>query len=233
MPEEKVILITGASTGIGAATARAAAKLGHKVVLAARSGDALEEVAQECGGAGQAIAVATDVTSWEANEALADAALAEFGRIDVAFVNAGFGGKGSFSKDGASVEHWREMVLTNVLGTAFTVRATFDAIKESRGHYLLTGSVAGRVAIPGSLYSSTKWAVNGIGQSLRGEITGSGVRVTLIHPGIVDTPFWDNGSPIPDGLTDDDIANSVLDAISQPHHVDVNEIVIRPTSQSI
>ena len=233
MPEEKVILITGASTGIGAATARAAAKLGHKVVLAARSGDALEEVAQECGGAGQAIAVATDVTSWEANEALADAALAEFGRIDVAFVNAGFGGKGSFSKDGASVEHWREMVLTNVLGTAFTVRATFDAIKESRGHYLLTGSVAGRVAIPGSLYSTTKWAVNGIGQSLRGEITGSGVRVTLIHPGIVDTPFWDNGSPIPDGLTDDDIANSVLYAISQPHHVDVNEIVIRPTSQSI
>ena len=81
--------------------------------------------------------------------------------------------------------------------------------------------------------SSTKWAVNGIGQSLRGEITGSGVRVTLIHPGIVDTPFWDNGSPIPDGLTDDDIANSVLYAISQPRHVDVNEIVIRPTSQGV
>ncbi len=233
MPEEKVILITGASTGIGAATARAAAKLGHKVVLAARSADALEEVAQECGGARQAIAVPTDVTSWEANEALADAALAEFGRIDVAFVNAGFGGKGSFSKDGASVDHWREMVLTNVLGTALTIRATLDALRESKGHFLLTGSVAGRVAMPGSLYSSTKWAVNGIGQSLRGEITGSGVRVTLIHPGIVDTPFWDNGSPIPDGLTDDDIANSVLYAISQPHHVDVNEIVIRPTSQSI
>ena len=159
--------------------------------------------------------------------------MAEFGRIDVAFVNAGFGGKGSFSKDGASVDHWREMVLTNVLGTALTIRATLDALRESKGHFLLTGSVAGRVAMPGSLYSSTKWAVNGIGQSLRGEITGSGVRVTLIHPGIVDTPFWDNGSPIPDGLTDDDIANSVLYAISQPHHVDVNEIVIRPTSQSI
>ena len=163
----------------------------------------------------------------------AAAALAEFGRIDVAFVNAGFGGNGSFSKDGASVEHWREMVLTNVLGTALTIRATLDAVKESKGHFLLTGSIAGRVAIPGSLYSSTKWAVNGIGQSLRGEITGSGVRVTLIHPGIVDTPFWDNGSPIHDGLTDDDIANSVLYAISQLHHVDVNEIVIRPTSQSM
>ena len=233
MPDEKVILITGASTGIGAATARAAAALGHKVVLAARNAEKLEQVAEDCGGKGNALAIPTDVTSWEANEALAAAALSEFGRIDVAFVNAGFGGKGSFSKDGASVEHWREMVLTNVLGTALTIRATLDAVKEAKGHYLLTGSVAGRVAIPGSLYSSTKWAVNGIGQSLRGEITGSGVRVTLIHPGIVDTPFWDNGSPIPDGLTDDDIANSVLYAISQPHHVDVNEIVIRPTSQSV
>ncbi|MSX01610.1 MAG: SDR family NAD(P)-dependent oxidoreductase [Actinobacteria bacterium] len=233
MTTEKVILITGASTGIGAATARAAAALGHKLVLAARSTEALERVAEECGGPGQAIAVTTDVTSWEANEALAAAAINEFGRIDVSFVNAGFGGKGGFGRDGAHHDHWREMVLTNVLGAAFTVRATFDAIKESRGHYLLTSSVAGRVAIPGSFYSSTKWAVTGMAQSLRAELVGSGARVTLIEPGVVDTPFWDNGSPMADGLTDDDIARSVMFAISQPAHVDINELLIRPTSQGI
>ena len=95
-------------------------------------------------------AVVTDVTSWEDNERLAAAALDAFGQIDVAFVNAGFGGKRSFKPDEAdTVEHWRDMVLTNVLGAAYTVRATIPAILESQGHVLLTGSVAGRIAIPG------------------------------------------------------------------------------------
>src|SRR3954464_9502439 len=104
-----------------------------------------------------------------------------------------------------------------------------DAVKETKGHYLLTGSVAGRRATPGSLYSATKWAVTGMGESLRQELNGTGVRTTLIEPGMVDTPFFDN--PISGGLEADDIARAVMYAVSQPSHVDVNEILVRPTAQ--
>ena len=104
-------------------------------------------------------------------------------------------------------------------------------MREARGHVLLTGSVAGRRALPGSLYSSTKWAVTGMGESLRQEVDGSGVRVTLIEPGMVDTPFFDNR---PQGaLEADDIARAVMFAVSQPDHVDVNEILVRPTAQGM
>lgn len=229
---DQVFLITGASSGIGAATARAAAAAGFRVVLAARSQDKLDALAEACGGEGRALAVVTDVTSWEDNERLAAAALDAFGRIDVAFVNAGFGGKRSFHPDEAdTVEHWRDMVLTNVLGAALTIRATLPAVIEAKGHMLLTGSVAGRIAIPGSLYSSTKWAVTGMGQSLRGEVAGTGVRVTLIEPGMVDTPFFDNRPQA--ALEDTDIANAVMYAVAQPPHVDVSEILVRPTSQPV
>ena len=228
---DNVFLITGASSGIGAATARAASAAGYRLVLAARSQDKLDAVAADCGGPERALTVQTDVTSWDDNVRLASAAIERFGGIDVVFANAGFGGKRSFTNEGDSPEHWREMVLTNVLGCAYTIRATVDAVKAARGHMLLTSSVAGRVAIPGSLYSSTKWAVTGMGQSLRGELSGSGVRVTLIEPGMVDTPFFDNR---PDGaLSDDDIAAAVMYAVSQPPNVDVSEVLIRPVAQPI
>jgi len=227
----KVLLITGASSGIGAATARAAHAVGYRLVLAARSQDRLEALAAELGGPERTLAVATDVTRFDDNEAMVAAALEAFGQIDVVFVNAGFGGKRSFGSDGDTPEHWRDMVLTNVLGAAYTVRATLDAVRASVGHVLLTGSVAGRVAIPGSLYSSTKWAVTGMGQSLRGELVGSGVRVTLIEPGMVDTPFFDNRPT--HALEDVDIANAVMYAISQPPHVDVSELLVRPTAQPV
>lgn len=229
---DQVFLITGASSGIGAATARAAAGAGYRVVLAARSEERLSALAAECGGAGRAIYAVTDVTSWEDNERLAAAAIEAFGQIDVAFVNAGFGGRRSFNPAEAdTVEHWRDMVLTNVLGAAYTIRATLPAILASKGHVLLTGSVAGRISIPGSLYSSTKWAVTGMGQSLRGEVAGTGVRVTLIEPGMVDTPFFDDAPQ--NALGDTDIANAVMYAVSQPAHVDVSELLIRPTAQPL
>ena len=228
---DKVFLITGASSGIGAATARAAAREGYRLVLAARSADKLEALAAECGGPGRALAVPADVTSWEDNARLAQAALEQFGRIDVVFANAGFGGKRSFTNAGDTPEHWRDMVLTNVLGCAYTIRATIDAVKDAQGHVLLTSSVAGRIAIPGSLYSSTKWAVTGMGQSLRGELAGSGVRVTLIEPGMVDTPFFDDRPQ--QALQDDDIARAVLYAVGQPPHVDVSEVLIRPVAQPL
>jgi NADP-dependent 3-hydroxy acid dehydrogenase YdfG len=225
---DPVFLMTGASSGIGEATARRAAEAGFRLVLAARRLEKLEELAEELGGAERALAVRCDVTEWEEQEAMTQAALSRFGRLDVAFANAGFGAERGFTT--STPEHWRAMVLTNVYGAALTIRATLPALKESKGHLLLTGSVAGRRAVPGSLYSGTKWAVTAMGESARLELDGTGVRVTLIEPGMVDTPFFDD--PVTDALDPDDVARAVLYAVTQPAHVDVNEILIRPTAQS-
>jgi NADP-dependent 3-hydroxy acid dehydrogenase YdfG len=223
----KVFLITGASTGIGAATARRAAEAGYRLVLAARSRDRLESLAEELGGAGRALAVGCDVMDWGEQERLAGAALEAFGRIDAVFANAGFGARRGFLEE--SPEHWRDMVLTNVLGVAYTIRATLPAVRDARGHYLLTSSVAGRRALQGSLYSATKHAVTAMGEALRQDVNDTGVRVTLIEPGMVDTPFFDN--PVQHALRAEDVAGAVMFAIGQPPHVDVNEILIRPTAQ--
>ncbi len=225
---DPVFLITGASTGIGAGTARRAAEAGYRLVLAARSVDKLEALASELGGEERAVAVRCDVTEWSDQEAMVATTLERFGRLDVAFANAGFGATRGFLEE--TVDHWRSMVLTNVLGPALTVRATLPALKESRGHLLLTGSVAGRRALPGSLYSCTKWAVTAMGEAARLEVDGTGIRVTLIEPGMVDTPFFD--SPPSGALDPDDVARAVMYAVGQPPHVDVNEILVRPTAQS-
>jgi NADP-dependent 3-hydroxy acid dehydrogenase YdfG len=230
MTTDKVFLITGASTGIGAQTARQAAQAGFRLVLGARSKDKLDALAEELGGPDRAIAVTCDVTEWDDVAGLAKAAVDAFGRIDVVFANAGFGAARGFREE--SPEQWKAMILTNVLGAALTIRATIDEIEKNKGHFLLTGSVAGRRALPGSLYSSTKWAVTGMGESLRQELNGTGARVTLIEPGMVDTPFFDNGAG--DGaLQAPDIANAVMYAVSQPAHVDVNEMLIRPVAQDL
>ena len=227
MADDRVLVITGASTGIGAATARSAVEAGFSVVLAARTQDKLDALVSELGDE-RALAVATDVTVWEDNERLMQAAVDRFGRIDVAFANAGFGAARGWLKE--TPAHWREMVLTNVLGAAYTLRAAIPAVTETTGHLLVTGSVAGRRALPGSLYSCTKWAVTAMGEAVRQDLNDSGVRVTIIEPGMVDTPFFDNGAG-PDALQPEDIARAVMYAVSQPAHVDVNEILIRPTAQ--
>ena len=223
----RVLLITGASTGIGAATARQAADGGWRVVLAARSRDRLETLAAELGGDAHALAIQCDVTDWDSQQRMCEQALRAFGALDAVFANAGFGGQRGFLKD--TPEHWKEMVLTNVYGAALTLRATIPALIESRGHLLLTSSVAGRRALPGSLYSCTKHAVTAMGEAARQELGGTGVRVTLIEPGMVDTPFFDN--PPSNALQAEDIARAVLYALSQPPHVDVGEILVRPVAQ--
>ncbi|HMJ32489.1 MAG TPA: SDR family oxidoreductase [Baekduia sp.] len=227
MADDPVFLVTGASSGIGAATARHAAQAGYRLVLGARSADKLEALAQELGGPDRAIAVPTDVTRWEDNEAIVAAATSAFGRLDVAFANAGFGATRGWLNE--TPEHWRNMVLTNVLGAAYTIRAAIPALTETKGHILVTGSVAGRRALPGSLYSATKWAVTAMGESVRADVNDTGIRTTVIEPGVVDTPFFDN--PGEGRLEPDDVARAVMYAISQPPHVDVNEILIRPTAQ--
>jgi len=181
-----VMLITGASTGIGAATAR------------------------------QAVAVRL--------------ALDRFGSLDVVFANAGFGATRGFLEE--SVEHWKAMIDTNVLGTALSIRAALPVFREQgRGHFVLTSSVAGRRALPGSLYSVTKHAVTAMGEALRQEVSDSDIKVTLIEPGMVDTPFFENR---PSGaLEAEDIAGAVMWSLSQPRNVDVNEVLIRPVRQPI
>jgi NADP-dependent 3-hydroxy acid dehydrogenase YdfG len=231
-PDKPVLLITGASSGIGAATARLAVGR-YRLVLAARRVDALEDLAAELGGPGAALAVPCDVTEWDQVEALAAAALAEFGRIDAVFANAGFGATRGFLEE--TPEHWRSMVLTNVLGPALTIRATLPHLLErGDGHYVITSSVAGRRPLPGSLYSATKFAATTIGEALRQELRqtreNDWIKVTLIEPGITDTEFFDD-KPAEWALRDEDIAREVLHALTAPPGVEINEILIRPTAQ--
>ena len=226
---EPVLVITGASTGIGAATARRAVEFGQRVVLAARSEDKLQALAQELGGDEKAIAVRCDVTRWDDQQALVETALERFGRMDSYFANAGFGAKRGFLVE--SVEDWKAMIDTNVLGCALSIRASLGHFKENNsGHLVLTSSIAGRRVLPGSLYSATKHAVTAMGEALRQEIADTDIKMTLIEPGSVDTPFFDNR---PSGaLEADDIARAVMFALTQPPHVDVNEILIRPIHQA-
>ncbi|NMW22098.1 MAG: SDR family oxidoreductase [Chlorobiaceae bacterium] len=229
----KVFLITGASTGIGEATARRAVEAGFKVVLAARSAEKLEHLQSELGH-DNALAVTCDVANWKSQQEMVAQTLNRFGKIDVVFANAGFSKGSTFYGGDDKPEEWQEMVMVNVYGAAATARLTLPELVKSQGHLLITGSVVGRVTSIRNLYSATKWAVTGMAQAIRNEMTGTGIRVTLVEPGIVDTPFWDNLQK-PDSapaLQPDDIARAVMFAVSQPQHVDVNDILIRPTGQS-
>jgi len=223
---DPVLLITGASSGIGAATARLAAANGYHVALAARSQARLADLVDELGGSERALALRCDVQSIEDQQAMVAHTLAHFGQLDAVYANAGIpGSEGGFSD--ADPEAWKAMLLTNVYGVALTLRYSLEALKASRGHVLLTGSAAGRFVIPGSMYGASKWAVTGIGMNLREELRGTGVRVTLVEPGMVDTPLFDE--PPAYALQPEDIARAVVYALSQPAHVDLNEILIRPT----
>jgi NADP-dependent 3-hydroxy acid dehydrogenase YdfG len=228
--DEPVLAITGASTGIGAATARRAVEAGYQVVLGARSEDKLAELAEELGGDDWAQCQRCDVTSWDDQQALVRLALEGFGRMDAFFANAGFGAKRGFLEE--TPEHWKSMIDTNVYGAALSIRAALAHFKDQgRGHMLLTSSVAGRRTVPGSLYSATKWAVTAMGYALRSEVSDTDIKVTVIEPGMVDTPFFEQ-RPESGTLEADDIARAVIYALEQPPHVDVNEVMVRPIRQS-
>jgi NADP-dependent 3-hydroxy acid dehydrogenase YdfG len=234
---DPVFLVTGASGGIGAATAGLAAENGYRLVLASRDEARLEALARHLGGPERVLAVPCDVTEWAQVRALAERIARVFGRLDVAFANAGQFAEAPLLDPDAdvdvdtAVDGWRSMVLTNVFGTAITAHAVWPLLAHAQGHLVLTGSVAGRVTVPGSIYSATKWAVTALGQSIRATAVGSGVRVTLVQPGLVDA------GPVPPSrwhepkLDPADVARAVLFAVTQPAGVDVSEIVVRPTGQ--
>jgi len=223
---DSVLLITGGSSGIGEETARHAVRAGYRVAIAARREERLEKLARELGGPDKALALGCDVTDEASQQTMVKRTLDHFGRLDAVFANAGRGGSpGGFAA--ADPASWKDLVLTNIYGVALTILASLPALKESEGHVLLTGSAAGRATIPGSMYSASKWAVTGIGYNLREELRGTGIRVTLLEPGVVDTPFFDDTPE--QHMLPEDIAQAVLYALSQPKRVDVNEILIRPT----
>ncbi|GAB2683865.1 SDR family oxidoreductase [Saccharopolyspora gloriosae] len=226
-----VLLITGASRGIGAATARAAADAGYRLALVSRTPEALDPLTRELGHE-TALALPCDITEWAEISSAVERAEEHFGRLDAVFANAGHSVSTSFlGTGGADPDQWREMVLTNVHGTALTARAALPALARSRGHLLLTGSAAGRGIRPGNLYSATKWAVTGMAQNIRAECVGTGVRVTLLQPGLVETEMNTPEQADRPKLHGEDIARAVLYALAQPDTVDVNELLIRPTGQ--
>jgi NADP-dependent 3-hydroxy acid dehydrogenase YdfG len=223
------LFITGGATGIGAALSRRANAGGDRVFATGRTEATLRELSSELDPETSATLVC-DSADWAQTQAAVAAAVERFGEIDVAVANAGGTAAGGI-QDG-DPEAWRTMVLTNVLGVAVTAKAVLPELKKSRGRLVLIGSVVGHKIPPGSLYSATKHAVTALAESIRLEVTKSGVGVTLIAPGRVATPFW---SQLPDAplLDPDAVAATILWACTQPPDVDVNEILVRPLGQEV
>jgi len=220
----KALFITGASSGIGAATARLAVAQGWHVGLFARSKDKLEALADELGD--KAVVVPGDVTKLEdIKSAIADF-VAKTGGLDAAFANAGMG-LSAAGTDAGDPEEWEQMVSVNILGVLWTAKAAMPHLKERAGHLLLTGSAAGRRHISGSVYGASKWFVHGYGGNLSEEMKEFGGRCTIIAPGMVDTPFFDE--PKPDKLQPDDVARAAVYALESDPRCAVNEIFLMPT----
>lgn len=221
---DKTLLITGASTGIGAATARAAVAKGWKVALAARSHGRLDELVAEL-GSDKALAIACDVTREEDVIAMIASASA-FGGLKAVFANAGLGATSTGSEAGET-SNWREMIDVNIWGLCLTVRYALPQLRKAEnGHLLMTGSRAGRNHMKGSVYGATKWFVHGYGQNVAEEMAEWGGRCTVIAPGMVDTPFF--SSPKPNGMKAEDIAGAVMFALEQPPRVSVREVYMTP-----
>ncbi|MFE9420053.1 SDR family oxidoreductase [Streptomyces griseofuscus] len=231
MNDSPVALITGGGSGIGAAVARQLLAAGHRVTLTGRTERRLRDFAEGLGDPEELTTVVGDAASYDDIRHAVDRTRTAYGRLDTVVANAGFATHDSVAEGDPA--GWSEMVLTNVLGPALLIRASVDALKETRGRIVLVGSVAGFVNTPGNLYGATKWAVTGLAENTRRQVTEFGVGVTLIAPGRVETPFWDGYGSLPPGplLTADQIADSVVWAIRQPAGVDVNTVVVRPLGQ--
>ncbi|WP_306095756.1 SDR family oxidoreductase [Qipengyuania flava] len=219
----QTLLITGASSGIGAATARAAVKAGWQVALLARSRDALEKLAGELGDA--ALALPCDITERDQLSEAVAKTVERFGGLDAVYANAGKGSSRPGIEQG-DPDDWHAMIHLNVLAVLTTAHATLPHLRKTKGHFVVTGSKAGRDHMKGSVYGATKWFVQGLAGNLAEEMREWGGRCTLITPGMVDTPFFDE--PKPDKIQPDDVANAVVFALSQPRSADVREIHIMP-----
>jgi len=241
--EGKVVVVTGASSGLGEAAARHLSALGASLVLGARRIDRLQSLADELTARdGKALAVETDVTRADQVKALVDAAVQTYGRIDVMINNAGLMPQSLLER--LKIDEWDRMIDVNIKGVLYGIAAALPPMKTQKsGHFINVSSVAGHKVRPGgTVYSATKHAVRVISEGLRQEVKPYNIRTTVISPGAVDTE-------LPDTITDpevavamrkfydemaipaDSFARAVVFAMSQPEDVDVNEILFRPTRQ--
>ena len=219
----KTLLITGASSGIGAASAKAAAEAGWNVALCARSTDKIEALASEIGDA--ALAITCDVTKrYEVRSAL-EKTQDRFGAVDAVYANAGTGVEKPGIENG-DPDEWHDMIHVNVLAPLLLAHEATPFLKKTKGHYLITGSKAGRDNFQGSVYSATKHFVHGFGENLAEEMREWGGRATVIAPGMVNTAFFDE--PKPSKIQPEDVAKAVVYALSQPETAAVREIYIMP-----
>lgn len=242
--EGKVVVITGASSGLGEATARLLGSCGATVVLGARRADRIQALAKELSaGSGKAVAITTDVTHRDQVQALVDAAVQRYGRVDVMINNAGLMPQALLER--LQVEEWERMIDVNLKGVLYGVAAALPYMKQQKsGHFINVSSVAGHKVGPGfAVYAATKFAVRALSEGLRQEVKPYNIRTTVISPGAVATE-------LPASVTDpeaaarvreayaqsaipaDSFARVVAFALSQPDDVDVNEIVYRPTRQA-
>ena len=220
----KTLFITGASSGIGAATAKAAAKAGWNVGLFARSEDKLNQLAAEIGD--QALALPGDATDYDAQKKAIAATVEKFGQLDAAFANAGRGTSQAGTEKG-DPEDWKAMVDLNVMGALYTAHAALPHLRKTTGQYVVTGSAAGRRHIQGSIYGSTKWFIHGFAGNLADEMAEWGGRCMVVSPGMVDTPFFDEAKP--EKLHPEDVANAVMHALDAPARAAIREIHLMPT----
>jgi NADP-dependent 3-hydroxy acid dehydrogenase YdfG len=239
-----VVAITGASSGIGEATALAASRAGAAVALAARRGDRIEALAARIEDeGGRAVALPTDVGDERSARAFVEHTYEHLGGLDALVNNAGVMLLGAI--EGADTEEWRRMVDVNLFGVLYCTHAALPLMREAgRGHIVNVSSVAGRIASAGSgVYNMTKWGVGAFSEALRQECVGSGIRVTIVEPGAVATELLShNSDEVREqaakrfaGVTPleaEDIADAILYALRQPAHVAINEVLVRPSAQA-
>lgn len=242
--ENKVVIITGASSGIGEETAKTLAKNGAKVVLSARREDRLQKLVSEIGSE-KAAYLKSDVSDPDDMKAIVALAREKFGRVDVLFANAGIMPGGNMSE--LKVRDWMGMVDINIKGVLYSMAAVLPEFNAQKsGHIIVTSSVAGTKSVPGNaVYSGTKHFVRALIDSFRTEsvMEGTNIRTTIIYPGAIKTELLNTIAPSETksmveefyknfGLEPDAIANAVLYAVSQPDNVDVSDMIVRPTREN-
>ncbi|MFE6286187.1 SDR family oxidoreductase [Streptomyces sp. NPDC057877] len=232
----RTILITGATSGIGARTARLLLDRGHRVAVTGRDETKLKAFLDAAGHPDRLLGLVADAAHWQATQSAVTHTVERFGALHAAVANAGFVSADDQRTPGATVSDgdptlWPPMVLTNVLGPALLAKATLPHLEATGGRLVLIGSVVGVKNAPASLYSATKWAVTGLAENLRMHATARGIGVTLVNPGVIDTPFWQDGSTPPFALPPQPVAEAVCFALDQPAGVDLNTLTIRPIGQ--